>query len=418
MDLERKAKMTICVKNEIGQLRKVLLHRPGKELEHLVPDDISRLLFDDIPYLKLAQREHDFFSSVLQKNGAQVLYLEKLMAETLRADSSLRKKFISQFIAEGGVVAQKYKNELYTLLMDIEDDLELILKTMAGVGINELKNVMEHSPLATLTRNRDRFALDPIPNLYFQRDPFACIGQGVSLNSMYSCTRKRETIYGEYILKYHPGFAGHVPLYYERTAPFSIEGGDILNLSEDVLVVGISQRTMPESIEILAQNIFNTEDTQIKRILALEIPSIRAYMHLDTVFTQVDYDKFIFHSGILESLRIFEISKGCSNSKPLRVIERGEALDAVLKDCLGIDEITLIPCGGKDRAVSEREQWNDGSNTLCISPGKIVVYDRNYVTNEVLRDHGLEVLEIPSSELSRGRGGPRCMSMPLVRDVL
>ena len=218
-------------------------------------------------------------------------------------------------------------------------------------------------------------------------------------------------------MKYHSEFAGQTPFYYDRKLPYSIEGGDILNLSNKILAVGISQRTTAEAIELLAQSIFADENAEIETILALDIPAIRAYMHLDTVFTQVDYDKFTIHPGILRTLRVFEVKKGESTGE-LKVTEKEQTLENILKECLDLNHVTLIQCGGKDMIVSEREQWNDGSNTLCIEPGKVIVYDRNYVTNQILRENGIEVLEMLSSELSRGRGGPRCMSMPLIREVL
>ena len=407
--------MAIHVTSEIGQLRKVLLHRPGKELEHLVPDELSRLLFDDIPYLKVAQQEHDFFADILRKNGSEVVYLEDLVAETLQQSDALKAQFIAQFIEEGGSIAQRYKNELMELLYGIGDEREMVLKTMAGVTLSEISCGVEASPLTALTRSKDHFVLDPIPNLYYQRDPFASIGNGASVHAMYSVTRRRETLYGDYVLRHHKDFAGQVPFYYNRQEPFSLEGGDILNLSSEVLAVGVSQRTMPEGVEALANNIFADETAKIKKILAVEIPSVRAFMHLDTVFTQVDHDKFTVFPGILDGLRVFELTAG-DRKGTLKVAERGNDFAGALRDNMPVDDVTLIHCGGKDRAASEREQWNDGANTLCISPGKIVVYDRNYVTNEILRDHGLEVLEMPSSELSRGRGGPRCMSMPLLRE--
>ena len=218
-------------------------------------------------------------------------------------------------------------------------------------------------------------------------------------------------------MKYHQEFAGQTPFYYDRKRPYSIEGGDILNISNKVLAVGISQRTTAEAIELLAQSIFADENAEIDTILALDIPAMRAYMHLDTVFTQVDYDKFTIHPGILRTLRVFELKKG-KNAGELTVAEKTQTLETILKECLKLNNATLIQCGGKDMIVSEREQWNDGSNTLCVEPGKVVVYDRNYVTNQILRENGITVLEMPSSELSRGRGGPRCMSMPLIREVL
>ncbi len=406
--------MAIQVKSEISRLKKVMLHRPGKELEHLIPGDLERLLFDDIPYLKAAQNEHDLFAGIMRGQGVEVVYLEDLTVETLMQDVGIKKKFIRQFIEEGNVTDKKVRENLTSFLMVIPDMKVLVLKMMSGVRADELE-IRTKGPLADLLETESQFLLDPIPNLYFTRDPFACIGNGVSLNRMFSRTRRRETIFGEYVLEYHPDFAGCTPLYYERKLPYSVEGGDILNLNNRTLAIGISQRTTAEAIELLARNIFADEKTEIETILALDIPAIRAYMHLDTVFTQVDYDKFTIHPGILGTLRIFEIKRG-DRTGELRVRDKKETLEEILAKCLELDRVTLIHCGGKDRIASEREQWNDGSNTLCIEPGKVVVYDRNYVTNQILRENGIRVLEMASSELSRGRGGPRCMSMPFVRE--
>ena len=408
--------MAIQIKSEIGKLNKVMLHRPGKELEHLVPGDLERLLFDDIPYLRAAQNEHDLFADIMRGQGVEVVYLEDLTAEVLKMDSEIKKQFLVEFIDEGIKIHETVKNKILSHLMDIPDEKELVMKLMSGVRAEEIKR-RTNGPLVELLNKKSQFLLDPIPNLYFTRDPFACIGNGVSLNRMYSRTRRRETIFGKYILNYHPDFADKVPFYYDRTLPYSIEGGDILNLSNKVLAIGISQRTTAEAIEELAYNIFADENTEIEKILALDIPSIRAYMHLDTVFTQVDYDKFTIHPGVLRTLRVFEITRGEKKGK-LDVKEKRQTLEEILSSNLGLDKVTLIQCGGKDMIASEREQWNDGSNTLCIEPGKVIVYDRNYVTNQILRENGIQVLEMASSELSRGRGGPRCMSMPLVREPL
>ena len=405
--------MAICVKSEIGPLRKILLHRPGQELEHLVPDELERLLFDDIPYMRLAQQEHDTFASILREQGVEVVYLEDLMAETLQANPGLREAFLQEFLQEGGPYARNHAKELFAMLMEIQDEREFVLKTMSGVTTGEMQKELRVGPLSRLTGEHRKFVLDPIPNLYFTRDPFASIGCGISIHRMHSVTRCRETIYGNYIMRFHPEYAGKVPFYYHRSDPFSIEGGDILNLREDIIAVGLSQRTSPEGIELLAERLFNDDRCAVQHILILDIPNMRTFMHLDTVFTQVDRDKFTIHPGILNNLRLYEISRA---GKELQARELNAPLEDVLKEALGLDRVTLIHCGGKDNIASAREQWNDGANTLCIAPGRIIVYNRNYVTNEIFRDNGLEVFEMPSSELARGRGGPRCMSMPLLRE--
>ena len=411
----------INVKSEIGTLKKVLLHRPGNELLNLTPDTLSRLLFDDIPFLPEAQKEHDEFAHILKENGIEVVYLEDLMAEVLELGDDIENKFIRQFIFEAGIRTPKYKELVFDYLKSFVNKKELVLKTMEGIKIEEIprkKREVEKS-LVDLVSDESEFLADPMPNLYFTRDPFASAGKGVILNKMYSVTRNRETIYAEYIFNYHPEYKGKINKYYDRYLPYHIEGGDVLNLSNHVLAVGISQRTESGAIDELAKNMFRNPDCEIDTILAFNIPESRAFMHLDTVFTQIDYDKFTFHPGIMDTLEVFEITEGDipDSDEDLNVKKVEGSLEEILERYLG-RKVTLIPCAGGERISSEREQWNDGTNTLCIAPGVVVVYDRNNITNNILREHGIKVLEMSSAELSRGRGGPRCMSMPLVREDL
>ena len=411
----------INVKSEIGTLKKVLLHRPGNELLNLTPDTLSRLLFDDIPFLPEAQKEHDEFAHILKENGIEVVYLEDLMAEVLELGDDIENKFIRQFIFEAGIRTPKYKELVFDYLKSFVNKKELVLKTMEGIKIEEIprkKREVEKS-LVDLVSDESEFLADPMPNLYFTRDPFASAGNGVILNKMYSVTRNRETIYAEYIFNYHPEYKGKINKYYDRYLPYHIEGGDVLNLSNHVLAVGISQRTESGAIDELAKNMFRNPDCEIDTILAFNIPESRAFMHLDTVFTQIDYDKFTFHPGIMDTLEVFEITEGDipDSDEDLNVKKVEGSLEEILERYLG-RKVTLIPCAGGERISSEREQWNDGTNTLCIAPGVVVVYDRNNITNNILREHGIKVIEMSSAELSRGRGGPRCMSMPLVREDL
>ncbi len=410
--------MAIHVTSEIGKLKKVLLHRPGKELLNLTPDSLERLLFDDIPYLKDAIKEHDNFASILRENGVEVVYLEDLVAEALDTDTSVREKFIYQFMEEAGIRTKKYRNIVFDYLNQIKDNKELVLKTMEGIQISDLpaqKLEIEKS-LVDLIETPDNFIADPMPNLYFTRDNFASVGEGINLNKMYSVTRNRETIYAEYIFTYHPEYK-NVKRYYDRSLAYHTEGGDVLNINNHTVAVGISQRTEAEAIDEMAKNFFKDPDCQIDTVLAFNIPNSRAFMHLDTVFTQIDYDKFTYHPGIMETLQVFEITEGNDpdSYEDLNVKEINDSLENILTKYVG-QKVTLIPCAGGDKVAAEREQWNDGSNTLCIAPGVVIVYDRNNVTNEVLRSYGLKVLELHGAELSRGRGGPRCMSMPLERE--
>ena len=409
----------INVTSEIKPLKKVLLHRPGNELLNLTPDTFQELLFDDIPYLAVAQREHDEFARVLKENGVEVVYLENLMTEVISLSPEIREEFLKQFIYEAGIRTPKYRDLVFQYLNSFKDPLELVLKTMEGIQVSEINQRLKKTDksLVDLVTEETQFLAAPMPNLYFTRDNFASIGNGISLNRMYSVTRNRETIYAEYIFKYHPEFKDQVDKYFNRDLPYHIEGGDILNLNEHILAVGISQRTCADAIDELAKNLFKDKKCKIDTVLAFNIPNSRAFMHLDTVFTQIDRNKFTYHPGIMDTLQVFEITEGNdeNSDEDLNVIEINDSLENILSTYLKMP-VTLIPCAGGDKVAAEREQWNDGSNTLCIAPGVVIVYDRNNITNQVLRENGLKVLEIPGAEISRGRGGPRCMSMPLIRE--
>ena len=403
----------VNVKSEIKPLKRVLLHRPGNELLNLTPNTLEELLFDDIPFLKVAQEEHDAFAQALRDNGVEVFYLEDLMAEVLEANPELREQFLKQWIEEAGIRTDRYQKIIFDYMQEnYPDAKDFVLKTMEGINLTELHTDKSNS-LVDLVSESSKMVVKPMPNLYFTRDPFAMIGNGVSINRMYSETRNRETIYGEYIFKYHPMLKG-APEYYSRYNTFHIEGGDILNINDKVLAIGISQRTEPDAIDAIAKNIFGDPTSPIETILAFNIPNSRAFMHLDTVFTQIDTDKFTIHPGIMGPLTVFEIT---AEGDGIKVKEVNGTLESILETYVG-HPVELIPCGGGDRIAAEREQWNDGSNTLCVRPGTVVVYQRNNVTNDVLYKNGINCLVMPSAELSRGRGGPRCMSMPAWREAL
>ncbi|HHD2592462.1 arginine deiminase [Clostridium perfringens] len=405
------------VTSEIGRLKTVLLHRPGEEIENLTPALLDRLLFDDIPYLKVAREEHDAFAKTLRDNGVEVLYLEVLAAETMDTDNNLKDKFISEFIDEAGVQSEGLKEALIKYFNSFSTNKEMIDKMMAGVRKEELKDYHRES-LYDQVNDVYPFVCDPMPNLYFTRDPFATIGHGITLNHMRTDTRNRETIFAKYIFRHHPRFEGKdIPFWFNRNDKTSLEGGDELILSKEILAVGISQRTDSASVEKLAKKLLYYPDTSFKTVLAFKIPVSRAFMHLDTVFTQVDYDKFTVHPGIVGPLEVYALTKDPENDGQLLVTEEVDTLENILKKYLDRD-IKLIKCGGGDEIIAAREQWNDGSNTLAIAPGEVIVYSRNYVTNEILEKEGIKLHVIPSSELSRGRGGPRCMSMPLIREDL
>lgn len=398
----------IQVFSEIGPLKRVMLHRPGKELENLVPDYLERLLFDDIPFLETAQREHDAFAKTMTDLGVEVVYLEKLVAEALD-DAGIKEVFVDEWMSESGLDKGSAYEAVREYLLAIKDTYAMVLKTMEGFKKSEFN--LHLSGFDAIDSDYP-FLVDPMPNLYFARDPFATIGHGVSLNHMYSETRNRETLYGKYIIDHHPLYK-NTARYYDRTFATSIEGGDQLILSDKVLAIGISQRTNKKSIVKLAESVF--KETEFKEILAFLIDNNRKYMHLDTVFTMVDVDKFTIHSEIEDSLKVFSIKM---KNNEITIEQKEGSLENILAYALDSDEVELIQCGGHDPVAGAREQWNDGANTLAIAPGQIVVYNRNTVTNRLLEEAGITLHQIEGSELVRGRGGPRCMSMPLVRDKI
>ncbi len=402
----------INVASEILPLKKVLLHRPGDELLNLTPETLERLLFDDIPYLEAAQEEHDSFARILREEGIEIIYLEDLMAQVLDSDPTLREPFIKQIINEADVRSERYKKLIFEYLdSEFPSSKALVMKTMAGVGRQELHGAPKSS-LADYVDTDARLYLPPMPNLYFTRDPFVCIGNGVSMNRMFSFTRNRETIFGDFIFKYHPDYRD-VSKWYKRYYAFHIEGGDVLNINKRTLAIGISMRTEPAAIDRLAYNLFNSEESQIEVILAFKIAPCRAFMHLDSVLTQIDYDKFIIHPAIMGSLCVYELTAAPGGK--VRIFELQDDLEDILAKYVG-HTVELLDCGAGDQIVSNREQWNAGPNVLCIRPGSVVASSRNKKTNDYLYKHGLNVIELASSELSRGRGGPGGMCMPFMRD--
>ena len=398
----------IRVKSEVGTLRRVLLHRPGQELENLMPQYLSRQLFEDIPYLVHAREEHDQFAATLKECGVEVVYLLDLVAEAVSL-SGAQERFVDDFIAEIGLSVRGVEGDVRRFLLGLPVP-QMLSAMVRGVRKSDLGRLgTKH--LVDYIDDAYPFFVDPMPNLYFTRDPFFMVDGGVCLSSMANAVRARETLFGEYLFAYHPAYRG-TPVLHARSDPFSIEGGDVLVLSPEVVAVGISQRTDPHAVEALAERII-CEETGIKRVLAIDIPKTRSYMHLDTVMTMVDWDKFTIHPSILPTLRLFSLTK---RGGKLAIEQEKRKLADALAGALHIGKVTLIHCGGGSVIDAAREQWNDGTNTLAVAPGEVIAFSRNYVTNGILRDHGVTVHEIPSAELSRGRGGPRCMSMPLWRE--
>lgn len=399
----------VHIYSEIGCLRRVLLHRPGLELDNITPTNMYRLLFDELPYQRVAEEEHRAFSSVFENAGVEVFYLEDLFKDVLR-DHDVRRAFLYDFLKETRV-GEAVAHDMVEIL-DNGDDLDKLISVVFGGWRFEDFDSF-NVQLRELDRQRTLW-FDPLPNLYFTRDPMSIVGSGVMINCMWSKSRDRETLIYQYIVNHHPMFHG-LPRYLDRSSNATFEGGDILVLSPQVIAVGVSQRSDSSAVKTIARNILNA-DAGFEHVLAFIIPEQRAFMHLDTVFTMIDRDIFTIHPEVEGPLEIFDIR--ADKDGTLTAKSCGGHLEKVLKTYLGLSEIELIRCGGTSRIDAQREQWNDASNTLAIAPGEVIVYERNGVTNQLLREAGVILHEIASSELSRGRGGPRCMSSPLWRDDL
>ena len=398
--------------SEIGKLNKVLLHRIGPEVETLVPSNFERFLFDDIPYLEIAQQEHDAFAKVLKDNDVEVVYYIDETAKAL-TNPQVKEQFIKEFIDASELYSQADKEAIFDYLNQMETKA-MIEKLIAGVSKEEVPK-FSTSSFADYISISYPFYMDPMPNLYFTRDPGACIGDGINIHHMHTAARRREPLLLKYMYMYNRDFADeNDQKWYDFDMDYSIEGGDVLVLNKETVAIGLSQRTTASAIEKFAHNLLG--GGQFKRVIVLDIPKSRAFMHLDTVFTMVDYDKFTIHPEIEEPLRVFEMKPDGKDG--VRFDSMTDTLPNILKNVLGLPSVQLLRCGGDDPMAAQREQWNDGSNTLAIAPGRVITYERNHVTNDLLDKAGITVLTIPSSELSRGRGGPRCMSCPVNREDL
>ncbi|MEU9808876.1 arginine deiminase [Mycobacterium sp. NPDC050853] len=394
--------------SEVGRLRAVVLHRPGDELKRLTPRNNDQLLFDGLPWVARAQEEHDAFAEVLRSRGVEVLLLSELLREAL-ASGAARVQGISAAVNArrlGYVLAQDLSEYLRSLGAA---DLAYVL--MSGMTFDELPvggKVAQPSLVRTMHHGSD-FVIEPLPNLLFTRDSSFWIGRKFAITSLALLARVRETSLTDLIYAHHPRFLGVRRAYESHSAP--VEGGDVLLLGPGVVAVGVGERTTPAGAEALARSLF--DDDLAHTVLAVPITQERASMHLDTVCTMVDTDAVVMYPAIQDSLSAFTIRRsdaGVSISGSAPFVEAAA-------DAMGIGKLRVIDTG-LDPVTAEREQWDDGNNTLALAPGVVVAYERNVETNARLEASGVEVLAISASELGTGRGGPRCMSCPVSRDFI
>ena len=402
----------VQLSSEIGRLNTVILHRPGLELEHLIPPYLEYMLSEDTPHVATAGKEHDAFAKLLRQNGTQVLYLSDLFLEVLQ-EETVRKTFIEEYAEKSQIASNDLKKAVqeYLSSMTPQQLRDIVLR---GIMKRDLiSRTTQALPLAI--EEEYPFITDPLCGIYFTRDIGVCIGNGMLVSSMSMPFRQRETLLVQYIWQYHPLFRrDQTPKWYDNQLGYGIEGGDVLILSDKVLAIGYSERTSLGAVEALAHNLFRQG---YEKILLFHLPKNRRFMHLDVLFTMVDKHKFLITPALASGqFAIYELTLGLNGL--IKAVHRTEPVKKILAKALGLDEITFISVGGGDVIFAPREHWNMGSNVLTIAPGKVVAYDRNDVTNEQLVRHGVEVLTFSGCELSRGRGGPRCMSMPIHREKI
>jgi arginine deiminase len=398
--------------SEIDPLRTVMVHRPGIEISRVTPDNKEALLFDDLLWLERAQQEHDRFVDLLRSRGAEVLYFDELLVECME-DDAIRGDLIDRVFTPsrcGPRVSERMRTALREAsIAGVRDVL------IGGLVESELTEWGVDSVFAQVAADRFHYVLRPLPNLLFMRDNAAWVGAGLVRSVLAYPAREIEPLFVETVYRNHPRFAGvDFPFWYgtdpDDVFPATVEGGDLLVLSDSVLVVGLGERTSPAAVEMLARRLFAS--SSIDRIVAIHLRKDRSVMHLDTVFTMVDTDKFNVFPGLLDGVDVHVIAPG--TQRPLAVTHYDD-LAAALRDTIGVDPV-FVPTGG-DAIGRLREQWDDGNNTLTIAPGVVIAYARNQETNRRLRDSGVEVLELDASELGRGRGGSRCMTQPILRSA-
>lgn len=400
------------VHSETGQLRQVIVCKPGRAHRRLTPENCKELLFDDVFWVKQAQMDHECFADLMRGEGVEVLDTGVLLGETLEHSEA------RDWVLDHRITPHEVGVGMLPELRGWMDELpgpDLADFLIGGLTVDDLP--FEPAGMFGSYLGRLGFVLPPLPNMLFTRDNNAWIYSGVTLNPMFWQARRPETLLTAAIYRFHPKFASRVEvLWGDPTRDFglaTVEGGDLMPVGDGLVLIGMGERTSPQGVGLLAEALF--DQGRATRVLACQLPKERAAMHLDTVFTFCGGDVVTSFTEVAEQMAVYDLRPG-EGRAPLDIRRIDRPLFDVLAKAMGFKRLTVVPTGGQDPFEEAREQWNDGNNMLALRPGVVIGYDRNDDTNAALRAEGIEVLEAPGAELGRGRGGGRCMSCPTIRD--